>query len=153
MNEGGNVRKRILMVAVVALGAVPALAPGAHGGKMSPVVSGRMTGAQETPKKGEEGASGKAVIRLDAAKGKVCWQFSALKKVASPLVSHIHKGAKGKAGPVFIPLGGKFKAKGCTTATKSQITAVESNPRAFYVNIHNKEYPDGVVRGQLTAGT
>ena len=144
-------RTRILILSALALGVVPALALGAHA-KMSPVVSAKMTGAQETPKKGEEGASGIAVINLDLGKGKVCWQFKALKKVVGPQVSHIHKGAKGKAGPVFIPLGGKYKAKGCTTSTKKNIEAVESKPNAYYVNIHNKEYGNGAVRGQLVSG-
>jgi hypothetical protein len=143
-------RTKILVLAAVALGAVPALALGAHA-KMSPVVSAKMTGAQEKPK-GEEGASGIAVIHLNAAKGTVCWRFTKLVKVKAPQVSHIHKGPKGKSGPIFIPLGGKYKVKGCTKATKAQITAVESNPNAYYVNIHNKEYPNGTVRGQLVAG-
>jgi hypothetical protein len=32
------------------------------------------------------------------------------------------------------------------------IDAVESNPNAYYVNVHNAKYPNGVVRGQLVAG-
>jgi len=143
-------RTSFVIAAVVALGALPAFALGAHA-KMSPVVSAKMTGSQEHPK-GEEGARGVAVVHLDAAKGKVCWQFTKLVKVVKPTAAHIHKGPKGKSGPVFIPFGAKYKPKGCTTATKSQITAVESNPSAFYVNIHNKEYPNGTVRGQLVAG-
>ena len=53
---------------------------------------------------------------------------------------------------MFIPLGKTYKAKGCATAPKSAITAVESNPNGFYVNVHNAKYPNGVVRGQLVVG-
>ena len=53
---------------------------------------------------------------------------------------------------MFIPLGAKFALKGCTAAPKSSITAVESKPGAYYVNVHNAKYPNGAVRGQLVAG-
>ena len=141
---------RLLVAAALVVAALPTLAF-AGGAKLSPNVSARLTGSAETPKKGEEGASARVVIKLDAAKGRACWQFSALKKVESPTASHIHKGKKGKAGPVAVPLGGKFKAKGCISASKGTIRSIEANPSAFYVNIHNAEYPDGVVRGQLAA--
>ena len=49
---------------------------------MSPVVSARMTGKAEAPTKGEEDGSGFAVIRLNAAKGTVCWEFKNVKGVA-----------------------------------------------------------------------
>ena len=45
-----------------------------------------------------------------------------------PLVSHIHKGKAGKAGPVYIPLGGAFAA-----------------------SRHTRKYPAGAVRGQHKA--
>jgi len=47
---------------------------------------------------------------------------------ASPLVSHIRKGKAGRAGPVYIPLGGAFEAGG-----------------------HTRKYPAGAVRGQHKA--
>jgi CHRD domain len=119
---------------------------------MSPVVSARMTGKAEAPKKGEENGSGFAVIRLNAAKGTVCWEFKNVKGVAKPNAAHIHKAPKGKAGPVVVPFGATYKAKGCTKATKAIITAIESHPGAYYVNIHNAEYPGGAIRGQLVRG-
>jgi CHRD domain len=132
-------------IAAVLAAAVSAVAATAA---MSPVVSAKMTGGGESPK-GPAGASGLAVIHLNAAKGTVCWQFKNVKGVTGPNASHIHKGGKGVSGPVFIPLGAKFALKGCTTASKSSITAVESKPGAYYVNIHNAKYPNGAIRGQL----
>jgi hypothetical protein len=143
-------RYRVL-TAVVAVVAAAAWAIAASGA-MSPVVSAKMTGGAESPK-GPAGASGSAVVHLNAAKGTVCWQFKNLKGVTSPNASHIHKGGKGVSGPVFIPLGAKFALKGCTTASKSSITAVETKPGAYYVNVHNAKYPNGAVRGQLVTGS
>lgn len=137
----------IVAVLAAAAGAVAAVS----GAALSPVVSTKMTGGAETPR-GAPNASGLAVIHLNAAKRSVCWQFKNLKGVTSPTASHIHKGGKGVSGPVFIPLGAKFAMKGCTTASKSSITAVESKPGAYYVNVHNAKYPNGAVRGQLVTG-
>jgi hypothetical protein len=137
-------------IALIAALAAAVFAVGASAA-MSPVVSSKLTGGAETPK-GSPNGSGLAVIHLNAAKGTVCWQFSKLKGVTGPNAAHIHKGGKGVAGPVFIALGGKFAMKGCATASKSSITAVESKPGAYYVNVHNAKYPGGAVRGQLTAG-
>jgi hypothetical protein len=119
---------------------------------MSPVVSAKMTGKSEAPMKGEEEGSGFAVIHLNAAKGTVCWAFKNVKGVVKPNAAHIHKAPKGKAGPVVVPFGATYKAKGCTKATKAIITAIESKPGAYYVNIHNAEYPGGAIRGQLVRG-
>src|SRR3954463_2799297 len=114
-------RYRIAIVAVLAA----ALWAVAASAAMSPVVSTKMTGGAESPKGAPKG-SGLAVIHLNAPKGTVCWKFTGLKGVKGPTASHIHKGGKGVSGPVFIPLGAKFKMKGCTKASKSSITAVES---------------------------
>jgi CHRD domain-containing protein len=35
---------------------------------------------------------------------------------------------------------------------KSTIEKIETNPNAYYVNIHNARYPAGALRGQLVAG-
>jgi len=44
------------------------------------------------------------------------------------------------------------KAKGCQKASKAMISAIESRPNDFYVNIHNAPYPGGALRGQLVIG-
>jgi hypothetical protein len=146
-------RYRVAIPAACAAALLPLLLALTASAAMSPVVSAKMTGKAEAPKKGEEEGSGLAVIRFNAAKGSVCWQFKNVKGVVKPTAAHIHKAPKGKAGPVVVPLGGAYKAKGCTTAPKKTITAIETKPGAYYVNIHNAEYPDGAIRGQLVAGS
>src|SRR5947209_11576427 len=143
-------RTRLILAALLAAAALPALAPAA-GTSMSPVVSAKLAGKSEVPK-GDPNGSGIAVIHLSTAKGTVCWTFLKVAKIGTPLVSHIHKGKAGKAGPVVVPLGGKYKAKGCTTAAKTLIEAIETHPNSYYVNIHNAKYPGGAIRGQLVAG-
>jgi CHRD domain len=76
--------------------------------------------------------------------------------------SHIHPGAAGVSGGVFVSLGltpgevsfangsGSFTKRG-VTLTVDQANAILANPGAFYLNIHTADNPNGVARGQLKA--
>ncbi|MEP6978893.1 MAG: CHRD domain-containing protein [Thermoleophilia bacterium] len=140
-------RRLVVCLATAALFAPAALAlPSA----MHPELGAKLLGKNEVPK-GSKTAHGIVNLNLKSGAGKVCWTFT-LVGVAKPLAAHIHKGRAGVSGPVFIPLGSKYTAKGCVSAPKKMIDAVESNPNGFYVNVHNSKYPNGVVRGQLVAG-
>jgi hypothetical protein len=130
--------------------ALPALAL-ASGTAMSPVVSAKLAGKSEVPK-GDPDGSGIAIFHLSTTKRTVCWSFDNLKRIGPPVVSHIHKGRVGAAGPVVVPLGAQYKPKGCVAAAKPVIEAIETHPNAYYVNIHDAKYPNGAIRGQLAAG-
>ena len=76
--------------------------------------------------------------------------------------SHIHGGAPGVNGGVFVGFGlgagevtfptgsGSFTKQG-VTLTVDQANSIMANPSAFYVNIHTAANPGGVARGQLAA--
>jgi hypothetical protein len=75
--------------------------------------------------------------------------------------SHIHPGAPGANGGVFVSLGlapgevtfangsGSFTKRGLTV-TADQANSILANPAGFYLNIHTAANPGGVARGQLT---
>jgi hypothetical protein len=107
----------------------------------------KLSGSLEVPKGAPHGG-GTATLKIGGAKNQVCWTFH-LTGIPSPLVSHIHKGAAGVAGPIVIPLGGRFKASGCTTAGRSLIAQIEAAPSKYYVNVHNGPFPNGAARAQL----
>jgi hypothetical protein len=142
--------RKLLVLAVTAL-ALPTLALAA-GQAMSPVVSAKLKGGNEAPVKGDPNGTGFVVVTFKAAKGQACWQFKNVARIGTPTAAHIHKGRKGVAGPVVIPFGAAYKAKGCQKAAKKVIEAIETNPNRYYVNIHNARYPGGALRGQLVAG-
>jgi hypothetical protein len=142
--------RKLLISALVAL-TLPVLAL-ASPETMSPVVSAKLKGANEAPVKGDPNGSGVVVLHLSTAKGRACWQFSHVTKIATPTQAHVHKGRKGASGPIVIPLGATYRAKGCRTASKTLIEAIETNPNRYYVNIHNAKYPAGAIRGQLVVG-
>jgi len=115
-------------------------------------VSAKLKGVSEAGVKGHPNGSGFVVVHLSTAKGTACWQFTNVKNIAKPTQAHIHKGGKGVSGPVVIPFGASYKAKGCAKAAKSLIGKIETNPNRYYVNIHNAKYPAGAIRGQLVVG-
>ena len=130
---------------------VTALASSTRTTMMSPVVSAKLLGKNEVPK-GSPTGSGLAVVHLNASAGTVCWSFSKVVKIDKPTAAHIHKGKPGTSGPIVVPFGGAYKAKGCTKAPKKLITAIEEHPAAYYVNIHTAKYPGGAIRGSLVEG-
>ena len=142
--------RKLLALAVVAL-ALPTLAL-AGGQSMSPVVSAKLKGSNETPAKGDPNGTGFVVVTFKAAKGQACWKFKGVKGIAAPNAAHIHKGKKGTSGAVVIAFGATYKAAGCVKAPKATIEKIETNPNRYYVNVHNATYPAGALRGQLVAG-
>lgn len=84
--------------------------------------------------------------------------------------AHIHRGPKGANGPVVVSLAWPQDGRAADCISETRIlpngspafardangnlraTAAEilTNPEAFYVNVHNAEYPAGAVRGQLS---
>jgi hypothetical protein len=109
-----------------------------------------MTGAQEVPGPGDADGSGTAEITIVDATDNVCYDLN-VRNIAPATVAHIHRGAQGVAGPPVVTLeaptdGG---SEGCISAPGALADEIEANPAAFYVNVHNAEFPNGAVRGQL----
>jgi len=139
-------RKALVAACLLALACLPALALAAPSPTMT--IKTTMLGKNEVPK-GSPKASGKATITLNAKTGKVCWTFK-VKGLDTVTASHIHKAPKGKSGNVVIAFfAGKLKAKGCVSASKALVAAIDKTPTAYYVNIHTVKYPGGSIRGQL----
>ena len=140
-------RIRMFLACAVVTGALPALAIAS----MHPELGAKLTGKVEVPE-GSPTGHGIVNLTLNAAKGTVCWTFAGIAGIGKPSAAHIHKAPPGKAGPIVVPLGGAYKAKGCTTAAKKLVAAIEASPNAYYVNVHTAKYPAGAIRGQLVAG-
>jgi len=87
---------------------------------------------------------------ISGHKLKFTLKFSGLTGPAA--AAHIHLGAKGKAGPVIIPLCGPCKSPvtGTVAVTATRIKQIESGKT--YVNVHTAKYPAGEIRGQLVKG-
>lgn len=140
-------RKTVLTSLAFAVGVLIAGSALAAGGGTTRTV--HMTGSQEVPK-GSPTGSGSFRFQIVPSAGQVCFSLT-WSKIDTPISSHIHKGAKGKAGGIVIVL---FNAppvghSGCRNAPKSLIKAIQKTPSAYYVNVHTNKYPLGAIRAQL----
>ncbi|MDX6507526.1 MAG: hypothetical protein QOG06_2170 [Gaiellaceae bacterium] len=143
-------RKTLIAILVAAVSLVGVLTAGAAT-TATTKLEATLRGANERPAAAAANR-GKVELRLTAATGKVCWEFKLTKIDGKPMQAHIHKGGKGVAGNVVVPLGANYKRQGCTRAAKALVRAILKRPGAYYVNVHNAKHPAGAMRGQLARG-
>ena len=134
---------------------VSAVAGVAQRGADNKALFGVLNGNNEI-KDGKRGAgdrdgrgSATAIVEGD----QLCFGLT-VKNVDEPQAAHIHRGAKGKNGPIVVPLeapseGDPGAASGCVDVSSADARALLRNPRKFYWNIHTEDFPDGAVRGQV----
>jgi hypothetical protein len=141
----------IILPAALVLAGLPGLRAGdeddAQGGR--PLATA-LIGAEEVPGPGDSDGSGEASITLNHGQGQICWTLS-VEGIATATAAHIHRGASGVAGPVVVPLTAPAEgtSEGCVDADRDLIKAILQDPDQFYVNVHNAEFPQGAIRGQL----
>jgi hypothetical protein len=109
--------------------------------------SATLKGANEVPGPGDANGSGHVTITLRAHS--VCANPT-WRRIGTPNAAHIHKGARGVAGPVKIDFttavtGGAH----CKRAPATLINKIRQHPSHFYFNIHTARFPAGAIRGQL----
>jgi hypothetical protein len=92
-----------------------------------------------------------ATVTKSGDSGVINWRLTFSKLTGRAVAAHIHSGARGKAGPVIVPLCAPCRngARGRATVDASVLNSLESG--RSYVNIHTKKNPAGEVRGQLAA--
>src|SRR5687767_2973413 len=138
-----------LLAAVLASAALAAPAVAQEGGRP---LSAHMTGAAEKPTAGDPDGTGHATFRVNVGQNQVCYELS-VEKIGAATAAHIHKAPATAAGPPVVMLtapGADGKAKACATADQAVVKDILQNPDAYYVNVHNAEFPAGAVRGQLS---
>lgn len=142
------------------------------------VFTAQLSAANEVPaiSNAESGARGSATITMnvprDAATGAVTgagtvdWSFqlNSFPNGSTATQAHIHPGAAGATGGVFLGVQGFFgagttpiqlpngTANGAFTGTpisQEQATQIVANPAGYYFNVHTSLNPGGAVRGQL----
>jgi hypothetical protein len=124
-------------------------------------LTARLLGGNEVPPADPDGR-GRAFV--DTGRTRVC--FALLwSNIGAPIFAHIHSGVAGVNGPVVVLFFDVPEEQGSPPAAlPEQITAVggcvsgqsaavlrdiRRHPSAYYVNIHNTEFPGGAIRGQL----
>ena len=140
-------KKLLLAAAVAALAScatyqdnAPSWLPG------SGATSVKLSGAEEVPPVSASG-SGTGTIRVNSD-GTVSGNVTTTGVEGT--MAHIHQGAKGKNGPVIVPLtknGDTYSVPEGRKLTESQVKALKEGN--LYVNVHSNKYKGGEVRAQL----
>ena len=110
-----------------------------------------LTGVNEIPGPGAEEGIGQAHVYLDTG-GSICYDFIGIDGLDVPAsAAHIHEGGESEAGPVVLPLETPTEGSlDACVADQAELSArIAENPGGFYVNVHNADFPDGAIRGQL----
>jgi len=105
-----------------------------------------LTGAEEVPPVKTEG-SGSGSFRV-AEDGTITGSVTTTGVPGT--AAHIHQGAKGKNGPVIVPLaknGDTYSVPAGRKLTESQMKALKEGN--LYVNVHTAKHKGGEVRAQL----
>lgn len=112
-------------------------------------LSASLSGPAEVPE-GDPDGTGSAALTLDPATGEVCFQIT-VENIEPATAAHIHEGEAGTAGDIVIGLEPPTEGSvdGCVTGDRAVVERIIADPARFYVNVHNEEFPDGAVRGQL----
>ena len=143
----------LMLASLVAL----ALAGPASAAKLSVADQGgrllttTLTGAEEVPGPGDPDGTGFAAVTVNPGKGLICYELS-VSGIAPAVAAHIHEAPFGEAGDVVVPLEAPTdgSSSGCVDVGRALAKDILKNPADYYVNVHNAEYPAGVLRGQLS---
>jgi hypothetical protein len=109
-------------------------------------LSAALTGANEVGG-GDKDGTGSFAARI--AKGQLCYTLTTA-NIDEATMAHIHTGATGANGPVYIGLPDLDAGEHCQDIDGERAAALKSKPGNYYVNVHNGDFPGGAVRGQLT---
>ncbi len=155
---------RLRMVALALVVTLAALVGSAQAGASSELTKctafavlkpGNEVRPEGSPDPVDSRALGAALVHIDGT----TLSFSVA--IANParetfVAGHVHTGAAGVNGPVFVPLfSGSSDRRLFFQAARMEITAeaaatICGDPAGHYVNYHTTQDPQGAVRGQLT---
>ena len=90
-----------------------------------------------------------ATLKSSGSGGTIGWTLTFRGLSGKAVAAHIHKGAKGKAGGVVVPLCGPCTAGKRGSATITPAVASMLKRGQAYVNVHTAKNQAGEIRGQI----
>lgn len=133
--------------AIASAALVFAAVPTAQAGDRVTVLHTTLTGAEEAPVTGDEDGRGAFVALI---KGDTLCYVLVATRIETATAAHIHVAPEGVPGPVVVPLTPPNRvSKDCVTVDDDLLAAIVASPADYYVNVHNEDFQDGAIRGQL----
>ena len=144
-------RRRNLVIGAT-MGSLLALSVAGWASAQETVLQAEMTGREEIPP-GDADGSGTATFTVGAGGAEICWEIQVANITLPATAAHIHEGGMGVVGPPVVPIepapDGNGTSTGCADIDPALTSRILAQPQGFYVNVHNEEFPEGAVRGQL----
>lgn len=160
------------LFATLVLGLGIVLPQGANAGHTNTLLRAELDGSSEVASDSDAseivgdatGTGHASVFGVDGDAKTLCYVLSVsgiqLVPVAEGMAAHIHEGALGENGPVVAALAGPEDGNAADCLTEGEegkfpmgktgiVQRILNNPEGFYVNVHNPQFPDGAIRGQL----
>ena len=111
-----------------------------------------LSAAEVVPPPGDPDGLGSA--RLTISGTRLCWRMQ-VRRIQRPHSAHIHAAPRGREGPAVVPLfldptSLERPKRGCVTAPRLFARDIARHPGRYYINVHNEEFENGAVRGQLS---
>lgn len=109
-------------------------------------------GANEKPNNGAKTGSASGTFTLNITKNTICFTNMKTKGLVHVIGAHIHLGASGIHGSIFITFDiSNFNRvrQTCMKVAHPVLVDVAKHPGDYYFNVHTKDFPGGAVRGQL----
>ena len=151
-----------------------ALPQQAQAGHTNTILTTVLDGSAEVASDGDMGqmvgdatGSGTAyVFGIDGDPTTLCYVLEVssiqLVPVGDGMAAHIHEAGRGENGPVVAALAGPEDGNAGDCLTEGEmgkfptgemgiVQRILSNPEDFYINVHNPQFPNGAIRGQLEA--
>jgi CHRD domain len=146
--EGERSMRRLTLLAALVLAVVLMAATTVTAAPRATTLEASLTGEKEVPGPGDPNGVGHAWVKV--YKAKVCYKLE-VKRIKAATDAHIHRGGPRVAGPVVVPLKAPTNgsSKGCKAISKQLSKNLREHPWRYYVNVHNRPYPEGAIRGQL----
>lgn len=134
----------------LALAAAAALTlTGAGAAQAAPAIP--LTTGQEVPAPTDGGAHG--FFSYEIGEGELCYTLEVTGLTTPATAAHIHVAPRNVPGGVVVPLvivnDTSFEISTCVPAVQAVLDAIEEDPSAYYVNVHNSMNQGGEIRGQL----
>jgi hypothetical protein len=138
-----------IAILMLAFAVVPATAD--HPGQGGRPVAAELSGDAEVPVDGDLDGEGSFTATLNPGQNEICYELT-VDGIEPATAAHIHQGDAGVTGGPVVALEAPAdgESSGCVEADREMIQEIIQDPSSYYVNVHNAEYPDGALRGQLS---
>ena len=147
-------RKRLVLIALaIVVASVMVFGGPASAGKpgTGTLREAELTGTEVVPTPGDPNGSGMGRFHLYPMKNKICYRVT-VSGIQTATKAHLHMGDAGEEGGMvkLNLLPPRNSARECVRGLGERfIKKIAHNSSSYYVDVHNNEYPDGALRGQL----